>query len=108
MMLTIHDRQRTGQCSMIRTLKPEGCLNYECLIDLVHLLGASAHTGMPIGAVVLDLADTRYVDSSGIAALLHIVRHMPGAGRLQVVHCNPQLDAIFRQCHLDRWVVMQH
>ena len=104
-MLTVHERQRTGQCGLIKTLRPDTCLNYECLLDLVALLESSVPTG---SAVVLDLIDTRYVDSSGIAALLHIVRHLQGAERLQIIHCDSAVNAIFKKCHLDRWVTIHH
>ncbi len=104
-MLTIHERQRTGQYGVVRTVRPEGCLNYECLIGLVSLLESSAHTG---GMVVLDLSDTRYIDSSGIAALLHVVQRLPTAERLQIVHCDSNVGAIFAACHLERWVTIRH
>lgn len=104
-MLTIDERQRTGLYGLVKTVRPENCLNYECLIGLVGLLESSENTG---SMVVLDLSDTRYIDSSGVAALLHVVRHLPAAGRLQIVHCDSHLDAIFKACHLDRWVTIRH
>lgn len=104
-MLVIDERQRTGQSGLLKTLRPDTCLNYECLMDMVSLLESSFSAG---SVVVLDLVDTRYVDSSGIAALLHIVRHLPASDRLQLVHCDPHLYSIFQACHLDRWVVIHH
>lgn len=52
--------------------------------------------------LVLDLAEVRMIDSSGLGAIVSVFKHLGGQGRLRI--CNPQdgVRAVFKLTHMDR------
>ena len=52
--------------------------------------------------LVLDLSRTQFVDSSGLGALVSVLRRLPGPGSLVLRGVNPAVDRTLRLARLDR------
>src|SRR5262245_7820417 len=51
--------------------------------------------------LVLDLTDVEFVDSTGLGAILHVVKRLPGGG-VVLCGCRPTLVDLMRLTRLDR------
>lgn len=57
----------------------------------------------PKASYVIDLADTDYMDSSGLGMLLHLWKFAGGAdSRIEIVNCRPGVRKIFEITHFDK------
>jgi len=52
--------------------------------------------------LVLDLGEVDFVDSSGLGAILSVVRRMSGSGSLVLSDCRPGVLELLRLTRLDR------
>ncbi|MCW1956330.1 STAS domain-containing protein [uncultured Lentibacter sp.] len=58
------------------------------------LTGAASH-------VVLDLRDVQFVDSSGLGAIVAVMKLMGSARRLDLAGLTPTVDKVFRLTRMD-------
>jgi anti-sigma B factor antagonist len=54
------------------------------------------------GHVVLNLADVDFVDSTGLAAILSLVKRLAPAGTVVLCGCRPAIVELLRLTRLDR------
>ena len=52
--------------------------------------------------LVLDLSDVEFVDSTGLGALLSVVKRMPAGGQVVLCGCRSTLVDLMRLTRLDR------
>ena len=52
--------------------------------------------------LVLDLSDVEFVDSTGLGAILSIVKRVPAGGSVVLCGCRPTLVDLMRLTRLDR------
>jgi anti-sigma B factor antagonist len=52
--------------------------------------------------LVLDLGEVEFVDSSGLGAILSVVRRMSGSGSLVLSDCRPGVLELMKLTRLDR------
>jgi anti-sigma B factor antagonist len=71
--------------------------------SVAELLGTGAR------AVVIDLRETEFVDSTGMGALLWAARRLRAAGgELRIVNVEPVVARTFELAHLDELIAIEH
>lgn len=53
-------------------------------------------------AVVLDLANVRMIDSSGLGAVVSVFKHLGSGGRFRICGLQDGVRAVFKLTHMDR------
>jgi anti-anti-sigma factor len=80
--------------------KLSGELDVACSDGLVEVVKLAIEQG---GDITLDMADVRFIDSSGIRALLAISRQLHGRGRLILESAIPLVRRILDTAGADRF-----
>ena len=79
-----------------------GELDHHAAKVIMSTLDTQIDTAMP-AALTLDLSALTFTDSSGIAVLLRVWRHMNRlGGSMRVIHVPTQADKVFRAAGLHR------
>ncbi|MEN0067333.1 MAG: STAS domain-containing protein [Myxococcota bacterium] len=52
--------------------------------------------------VVLDMSNVKYIDSSGLGALIGVLKTMESGGVLRLVHCTSTVQKVIQLTRLDR------
>jgi anti-sigma B factor antagonist len=68
--------------------------------DLKAKVGARIEQGAQ--KLVLDLTDVEFVDSTGLGAILAVVKRVPASGSVVLCGCRPTLVDLMRLTRLDR------
>ena len=61
----------------------------------------------PAPRVILDMSRVGFVDSSGLSAVLSIVKMLAPGQRLELAGLRPDVEAVFRLTKLDRVLTLQ-
>lgn len=51
--------------------------------------------------VILDLAQVRFIDSSGLGAIVAAMKQLPAGHRLELAALTPDVDKVFRLTRMD-------
>jgi len=51
--------------------------------------------------VILDLGDVRFVDSSGLGAIVAVMKYLAPVRRLELAALNPDVEKVFRLTRMD-------
>ena len=51
--------------------------------------------------VILDLGNVRFVDSSGLGAIVAVMKHLAPAQRLELADMSPDVEKVFRLTRMD-------
>jgi anti-sigma B factor antagonist len=96
--MTSFDIENTDGFGVIR---PHGRLN---MVSAPQLSAAVAElVGSGCSRIVVDLADTSFIDSSGLGALVASLKHARQAGGdLRLAGTTPQIDTVLELTNLDR------
>lgn len=54
-----------------------------------------------VSRVVLDLTHVRFVDSSGLGAIVSSMKHMGAGKKMDLASLNPDVDKVFRLTRMD-------
>jgi len=83
---------------------------HEARIDAaVAVAFKEAMRGATAGAeprVVLDLADVGFLDSSGLGAVVSVMKHLGAGRRLELAALTPAVEKVFRLTRMDRVFVI--
>lgn len=53
------------------------------------------------GPVILDLSEVNFIDSSGLGAIVAVMKHLGGERRLHLAGLTPNVDRVFRLTRMD-------
>lgn len=53
------------------------------------------------GRVVLDLCGVEFIDSSGLGAIVTVMKHLPEGATLELAALMPNVDRVFRLTRMD-------
>ena len=67
---------------------------------LTQLLEAEIDKGQP--RVVVDMSEVSFLDSSGLGALIRLLKHLPADGNLALCGCRPPILELLKLTRLDR------
>ena len=89
--------EETGECLSISEIHELTAMNSGIFRDRVT---AALHKSLTV--IEVNLSQTRFMDSSGLGAVVYVIKHLGHTGRLHICGVTPGVMAVLKLTRMDR------